>query len=118
MERILERIVKPPRPSSSAGAKTTTSMRPTARSRRPTQQRRPSPAEKHAPDDELDGHVHLPTRRKARIRGFDLDAGLAVRAQDRDRLERLARYLLRAPIALDRLRYLPPAARRSASRAR
>jgi hypothetical protein len=34
----------------------------------------------HAPDDELDGQVLLPTRRKARLDGFDLDAEVAVAA--------------------------------------
>lgn len=60
-------------------------------------------AEKHAPDEqgELDGHVHLPTRRNARIDGFDLDAEVAVHAEDRDRLEHLARYILRPPRSRD-----------------
>ncbi len=67
--------------------------------------------EKHAPEerDEQDGQVILPTRRKARIEGFDLDAEVAVRAHDRERLEHLCRYILRPPIALNRLRYVPPA---------
>ena len=42
---------------------------------------------KHAPDDELDGQVLLPTRRKARIDGFDLDAEVAVAAHDHERRE-------------------------------
>lgn len=65
--------------------------------------------EKHAPDDEeRDGQRHLPTRRKARIEEFDLDADVTVHAKDRDRLEYLCRYIGRPPIALDRVTYLPP----------
>lgn len=69
---------------------------------------------KHAPDgggpdDELAGQVILPTRRKARIDGFDLDAEVAIAAHDRDGREALLRYFLRPPLSLDRLRYLPAA---------
>jgi hypothetical protein len=65
-------------------------------------------AVKHAPDhDELDGQVILPTRRKARIDGFDLDAEVAVAAHDHERREGLLRYFLRPPLSHDRLRYLP-----------
>ncbi len=69
---------------------------------------------KHAPDDdgdddELAGQVILPTRRKARIEGFDLDAEVAIAARDRDRRESLLRYFLRPPLSHDRLRYLPAA---------
>lgn len=45
--------------------------------------------EKHGPDevpDELLGQVLLPTRRKARIDGFDLDTELCVKEHERDRL--------------------------------
>ena len=62
---------------------------------------------KHAPDDELDGQVLLPTRRKARIDGFDLDAEVAVAAHDHERREGLLRDFLRPPLSHDRLRYLP-----------
>lgn len=48
----------------------------------------------------------LPTRRKARIDGFDLDAEVAVHEHERHRLEHLCRYVLRPPIALDRLKLL------------
>ena len=48
----------------------------------------------------------LPTRRKARIDGFDLDAEVAVHEHERDRLENLCRYVLRPPLALDRLKLL------------
>jgi hypothetical protein len=69
-------------------------------------------AEAHAPDDastEPDlGIVLLPTRRKARIDGFDLDAEVCVKEHERDRLEHLARYVLRPPLALDRLKRLGP----------
>lgn len=70
---------------------------------------RPGGAEAHRPDDDLleQGRVvHLPTRRKARIDGFDLDAEVAVHEHERDRLEYLCRYVLRPPLALDRLKLL------------
>lgn len=57
-----------------------------------------------APDDT--DSLHLPTRRKARIDGFDLDAEVAVHEHERDRLEYLCRYLLRPPLSLDRLKVL------------
>jgi hypothetical protein len=71
---------------------------------------RPLGAQAHAPDDlePRDGQVHLPTRRKARLDGFDLDAEVCVKAHDRPRLEALCRYVLRPPIALDRLKTLGP----------
>ena len=65
-------------------------------------------AERHGPEDQ-DPHdfgVHLPTRRKARLGEWDLDAEVAVDEHDRERLEHLCRYLLRPPLALDRLRLL------------
>jgi len=64
--------------------------------------------DRHAPedDDPHDFGVQLPTRRKARIRQWDLDAETAVGAHDRARLEHLCRYLLRPPLALDRLHVL------------
>ena len=37
----------------------------------------------------------LPTRRKARIDGWDLDAEVAVHEHERERLEHLCRYVLR-----------------------
>ena len=64
-------------------------------------------SERHAPDDdEHDFGVQLPTRRKARMDEWDLDAEVAVHEHDRDRLEQLCRYLLRPPLALDHLRAL------------
>ena len=42
--------------------------------------------------------------RHAHIAGFDLHANVAVPAADRARLEQLCRYLLRPPVAQDRLR--------------
>jgi hypothetical protein len=48
-----------------------------------------------------------PTRDHARQDGFDLHAGVRVSAHDRDRLERLCRYVLRPPVAQDRLRLTP-----------
>ena len=44
--------------------------------------------------------------RHAHIAGFDLHANVAVPAADRARLEQLCRYLLRPPVAQDRLRRL------------
>jgi ribosomal protein S27E len=46
-------------------------------------------------------------KRHARYQGFDLHVGAAVPGQDRQRLERLLRYLLRPPIAESRLKELP-----------
>ena len=46
-------------------------------------------------------------KRHARIQGFDLHVGAAVPALDRQRLERMLRYLLRPPIAESRLKELP-----------
>jgi hypothetical protein len=43
----------------------------------------------------------------ARCGGFDLHAGIVTRAGQRERLERLCRYVLRPPIAQDRLRLDP-----------
>ena len=42
-------------------------------------------------------------RRSARLEGFSLHADVAVPAHRRDQLERLVRYLVRSPLALDRL---------------
>jgi hypothetical protein len=44
--------------------------------------------------------------RQAHCEGFDLHANLAVRADDRDALARLCRYLLRPPVAETRLQRL------------
>ena len=41
--------------------------------------------------------------RQAHLDGFDLDANVHVAADNRDGLEQLARYVLRPPIAQDRL---------------
>lgn len=49
----------------------------------------------------------LPTRRKARLDGFDLDAEVAIAAHDAQRREGLLRYFLRPPLSHERLRYLP-----------
>ena len=42
-------------------------------------------------------------RRSARLEGFSLHADVAVRARRRDQLERLVRYLVRPPLAAERL---------------
>jgi putative transposase len=47
--------------------------------------------------------------RHAHIAGFDLHANVAVPAADRGRLEQFSRYLLRPPVAQDRLRRLDDA---------
>ena len=44
-------------------------------------------------------------RRQARLGGFDLHANTSVRATNRPKLERLCRYLLRPPVAEDRLSF-------------
>ena len=41
------------------------------------------------------------------VNGFDLDVGTVVRADERARLERLCRYLLRPPLSSERLELLP-----------
>jgi len=46
-------------------------------------------------------------RRQARLGGFDLHANTSVRARNRPKLERLCRYLLRPPVAEDRLSFGP-----------
>jgi hypothetical protein len=46
-------------------------------------------------------------RRQARLGGFDLHANTSVRAKNRPKLERLCRYLLRPPVAADRLSFAP-----------
>lgn len=46
-------------------------------------------------------------KRHARYQGFDLHASAPTKAHERDRLERMLRYLLRPPIAESRLRELP-----------
>ena len=47
----------------------------------------------------------LTGRRQARLGGFDLHANTSVRLKNRRKLERLCRYLLRPPIAEDRLSF-------------
>jgi hypothetical protein len=46
-------------------------------------------------------------RRQARLGGFDLHSNTSVRAKNRPKLERLCRYLLRSPVAEDRLSLAP-----------
>ena len=48
-----------------------------------------------------------PGKNCASVQGFSLHAGVAVNAHDRARLERLLRYITRAPIATQRLSELP-----------
>src|SRR5262249_33899734 len=49
------------------------------------------------------GHAIATGRRSARLEGFSLHADVAVPARRRDQLERLVRYLVRPPLALDHL---------------
>jgi hypothetical protein len=63
---------------------------------------------KHAPEGTDPDHDGEPEwKLKARVNGFDLEATTVVRAEDRERLEHLCRYLLRPPLADRRLRLLP-----------
>ncbi|MFO0712121.1 MAG: transposase [Sandaracinus sp.] len=63
---------------------------------------------KHAPEGIDSDHDGEPDwKLKARVDGFDLEATTVVRADDRERLENLCRYLLRPPLADRRLRLLP-----------
>ena len=65
-------------------------------------------ADKHAPQGTDSDHDGEPDwKLKARVDGFDLEATTVVRAEDRERLEDLCRYLLRPPLADRRLRLLP-----------
>ncbi|MCK9463965.1 MAG: transposase, partial [Proteobacteria bacterium] len=58
--------------------------------------------------EEPDEVVKAPKRKRhARYQGFDLHAGAPAKPEERDRLERMLRYLLRPPIAESRLRELP-----------
>ncbi|MCK9462554.1 MAG: transposase, partial [Proteobacteria bacterium] len=58
--------------------------------------------------EEPDEIVKAPKRKRhARYQGFDLHAGAPAKPEERDRLERMLRYLLRPPIAESRLRELP-----------
>ena len=59
-------------------------------------------------DDEPDlGHVTSRGPRQAQLDGFDLHANVWVPPNDRARLEQLCRYLLRPPLAQDRVRLRP-----------
>ena len=52
------------------------------------------------------GHVTSRGPRQAQLDGFDLHANVRIPPHDRVRLERLGRYLLRLPLAQDRVRLL------------
>jgi len=58
----------------------------------------------HASDDD---DVPIPTQAKRKLAvdvgGFNLEATVAINGEDRDALERMCRYLLRGPVALERL---------------
>jgi hypothetical protein len=66
------------------------------------------PVEDQMREDQVPGpgrcHACGEPRRTARQDGFDLDAGVWVPADQRDRLERLCRYALRPTVAQNRLR--------------
>ena len=58
------------------------------------------------PRRRVNNEAHLPERsRQARLGGFDLHANTSVRAKNCPKLERLCRYLLRPPVAEDRLSF-------------
>jgi hypothetical protein len=65
------------------------------------------PVEDQVREDKVPGsgrcHACGEPRRTARQEGFDLEAGVKVPADQRDRLERLCRYALRPTVAQDRL---------------
>lgn len=54
-----------------------------------------------------DAEASIPSRRCADVAGFNVHANTCARANDRERLEILVRYLARPPIANDRLSELP-----------
>jgi hypothetical protein len=58
------------------------------------------------PDDPSAQTPPIKRKRHASIDGFDLHAGAPVPSHDRNRLERLLRYLLRPPIAESRMRLI------------
>jgi hypothetical protein len=65
-------------------------------------------ASKHAPDG-MDLEHDAPDwggKIKARVDGYDLECTTVVRAEDRERLEHLCKYILRPPLADRRLRLL------------
>jgi len=59
------------------------------------------------PGEGLEAEVEAPPPRCVRQAGMSLHADVAVPGRDRKRLERLARYVVRLPLALDRLEALP-----------
>ena len=54
-----------------------------------------------------DGEATIKSKRCAEVGGFNLHANVRVRANDREGIEHLCRYLARPPIANDRLQQLP-----------
>jgi hypothetical protein len=56
---------------------------------------------------ELEDVDFVPGKHCASVQGFSLHAGVVVDAHDRKRLERLSRYILRGPVATERLSELP-----------
>jgi hypothetical protein len=56
---------------------------------------------------EVEDVESVPGKRCASVQGFSLHAAVVVDARDRKRLERLARYISRAPVATERLSRLP-----------
>ena len=54
-----------------------------------------------------DAEVAVPSKRCAEVAGFNVHANTCARANDRERLEHLVKYLARPPIANDRLTELP-----------
>ncbi len=56
---------------------------------------------------ELEDVDFVPGKHCARVQGVSRHAGVVVDAHDRKRLERLCRYILRGPVATERLSELP-----------
>jgi hypothetical protein len=67
----------------------------------------PGPAPERVERHDPDAPWVEASRLHARCDGFDLHAGVTVAGEDRQRLEQLCRYLLRPPIAQDRLTLRP-----------
>jgi len=54
-----------------------------------------------------DAEATIPSKRCADVAGFNVHANTCARANDRERIEHLVKYLARPPIATDRLSELP-----------
>ena len=79
---------------------------PPSRARRPRLPA-PAPASAASATSRTFGHVTSRGPRQAQLDGFDLHANIWVPPNNRARLEQLCRYLLRPPLAQDRVRLRP-----------